>query len=61
MPVPAAELDKSKTLESMSRPFEKEWRHDFCKRCRTNPHPRGFNHNTQLCWYCSFSGVGGVR
>lgn len=58
MPVPAAELDQSKTLEAMARPHEKSWRGDMCKACRTNPHPRGFDYETQLCWYCSTPGVG---
>lgn len=51
-------LDQSKTLEALARPKEKEWQGHRCRGCRTNPHPRGWDPHTQLCWWCSFPGVG---
>ena len=47
-------LDQAKTLEALARPYEKQWRGDICRGCRTNGHPRGFNPETLLCWWCSF-------
>jgi len=47
-------LDQKKTLEAQARPYEKNWRGDICRGCRSNPHPRGFSPSSGLCWYCAF-------